>query len=108
MLKLVKDFADYQFVFYWVDQNNIKVSSNLPTREYAHEWLVHHYFEEYTGKERRRSIYDRRYSANKMKLQGGQIFFSKRKASVKGRRMTDKTVNVDLDLSKEKISNLRP
>ncbi|MAY40812.1 MULTISPECIES: hypothetical protein [unclassified Neptuniibacter] len=106
MFKLVKDFDSYEFIYYWVDQNNSKVSSNLATVELAEEWLIHYHFSEYPGKERRRSFYDRRYSANKVKLQGTQIFFSKRKPPLKGRRMTDRVIEVDMDLSKEKINSL--
>lgn len=106
MFKLVKDFDSYEFIYYWVDQDHIKVSSNLATVELAEEWLIHYHFSEYPGKERRRSFYDRRYSANKVKLQGTQIFFSKRKPPLKGRRMTDRVTEVDMDLSKEKIHSL--
>jgi hypothetical protein len=107
MLKLVKDFHEYQFVYYWIDSHAVRVSPNLPTPQFAEEWVIHHYFSEYNGKERRRTIFDRRYDGSKVKLEGTQIFFSKRKPSVKGRRSTDLPIAIDLDLSVEKLHKLR-
>lgn len=107
MLKLVKDFHNYQFIYYWVDEEARKVSPRLPTSQYAEEWVIHYYFSEYEGVERRRTIFDRRYDGAKVKLEGTQIFFSKRKPSIKGRRATDAPVFVDIDLSVRKLAKLR-
>ena len=105
MFKLVKDFDCYAFIYYWVSQDDTKVSCNLATVELAKEWLVQYYFSEYSGEERRRSFYDRRYSENKMKLEGTDIFFSKRKPLLKGRRKTDRAIDDDIDLSIDNINN---
>ncbi|MFT6351978.1 MAG: hypothetical protein ACJAZ4_001573 [Neptuniibacter pectenicola] len=106
MLKLVKDFRNYQFVFYWIDASLNKVSPHLPTKQYAQEWLIHYHFDMYSGKERRRRMVDRRSGLHKMNLSGVQIFFSQRKASIKGRRRSDRDIGVDYDLSKKKLKKL--
>ncbi|WP_067867628.1 hypothetical protein [Neptuniibacter marinus] len=107
MLKLVKDFHNYQFVYYWIDNQRKKVSPSLPTKQYATEWLIHYHFETYSGRERRRRMLDRRSESQKINLRGVQIFFSKRKGLTKGRRRSDLNVEVDFDLSKKKLNKLR-
>ncbi|MDO6513427.1 hypothetical protein [Neptuniibacter sp. 2_MG-2023] len=107
MLKLIKDFHNYQFVYYWINNQRKKVSPNLPTKQYAEEWLIHYHFETYSGRERRCRMLDRRSESQKINLRGVQIFFSKRKGLTKGRRRSDLNVEVDFDLSKKKLNKLR-
>lgn len=106
MLKLVKDFIDYQFTYFWVELSGSKarrVSKNLPTLEHAKEWFINHHFSQYSGQERRKTKQDQRHNSN-IKL---SPILCKRNTSSKGRRVTDKPIHVDIDLSIKKIKALQ-
>ena len=102
MLELVKDLDEYQITFYWIGSENKKVSPNLPTLTHAQEWFFEHMYAQFDGKERRKRKFDRRQS-NTMRT----TLHSKRNIKSTGRRSTDKTITVDIDLSQEKISALK-
>ena len=70
MLKLVKDFSDYQFIYFWVnicDEKANKISDSLPTLQHAQEWFIDYHYAQYKGVERRRFKQDRRLDSNKVK-----------------------------------------
>lgn len=100
-LKLVKDFLEYQFVYYWVDEvQTCKVSPALPTLTHAQEWLVNFHFSQFTEDERRSGKFDRR----KEYLSEKGVYGLPRSS---GRRATDSPITVDFDHSAEKISELK-
>ncbi|EAR60456.1 hypothetical protein [Neptuniibacter caesariensis] len=109
MLELIKDFESFQIFYYWIDPDTGKqVSPKLPTLEYAREWWLSYYTDQYSGEERRSSKIDRREKSAKMKLGGTRIFFSKRKPqSCQGRRVTDVPVQVSLDLTIPKLAEIK-
>ncbi|WP_286238275.1 hypothetical protein [Neptuniibacter halophilus] len=102
MSKLVKDFGDYQFTYYWIDDSNQQISPNLPTLSHAHEWLVTYHHDQHEGTERRKTRYDRRHPNGPMR----DSISSKRNPVSSGRRSTDRPVAVDLDLSVGKVAKL--
>ena len=77
-LKLVKDFQDYQFVYFWIDQDEQAVSPTLPTLEHAKEWFTDQHFRTYEGKERRRRKVDRRNEASSDNTNNAEVPFSRR------------------------------
>lgn len=106
MLRLAKDFIDYQFTYFWVDISGVKgrkVSKNLPTIQHAKEWFIDYHYSKYTGVERRKSKQDQRQNSN-IRL---NPILCKRDTSTRGRRITDKPIKVDIDLSKKKIKALQ-
>lgn len=105
-LKLVKDFKNYQILFYWLDTKANKASPDMTTLRQAEEWIVDHYFSLYQGKERRQSTIDRRH-LKKRQPNGQAVFFSKRKNGAQGRRITDHNIEVDIDLSAGKLNDLK-
>lgn len=106
-LKLVKDFQDYQFVYFWIDGDKQVVSPLLPTLEHAREWFTDRHFKNYEGQERRRRKVDRRNIHAMDKNDNAEIPFSRRVPSKTGRRASDHKISVDIDLAKEKISKLK-
>lgn len=103
MLKLVKDFEDFQVIYYWLDETNQKVSPDLPTLTHAEDWLAIQQAEGYKGRDRRRRIVDRRRNQRPPEQQRN----GKRSAKPLGRRKTDKQIQIDIDYSEEKIKQLR-
>ena len=101
MLYLVKDFEDYNFIFYWIDEDSSKTSPDFPTLEHAKEWFIKYHYEQYLGPERRKCMVDRRKAFRKGEQQFRQVHPSV------GRRVTDKSVEVDIDRAKEKLSRLK-
>lgn len=101
MLYLVKDFEDFNFIFYWVDEESHRISQDFPTLEHAKEWFIRYYHEQYQGPERRKRMMDRRKDFRKGEQQFRQIHPSV------GRRVTDKAIEVDIDLAKEKLTQLK-
>ena len=87
MPKLIKDFRDYQFIYYWYEKNTGKVSPYFPTLNHAEDWFVQQQRSGYSGPERRRPALDKGYSTK--------------------RRAIDSKLKVDLDISREKISELK-
>ena len=107
MFKLVKDFRNYQFVYFWINESKKIVSPHLPTMEHAKEWYTNHHFSLYSGKERRQSKVDRRNKRAKSLDQNSDINISRRIPSSPGRRACDLNISVDIDLSEKKISQLK-
>lgn len=103
MFKLVKDFQDYQFVYFWVNHKK-RISPKLPTLEHAREWFTNVHFSQYKGIERRKSRVDRRHNIRAIYADN---LFAGILASAPGRRCCDKRVKVDLDYSKAKLSQLK-
>ncbi|WP_415896349.1 hypothetical protein ACMXYX_09560 [Neptuniibacter sp. QD72_48] len=106
MLKLVKDFIDYQFTYFWVESSGTKarrISKKLPTLEHAREWFIDYHYAQYNGIERRKSKQDQRKNSNNR----FNPILCKRNASNRGRRITDKPIQIDIDLSKKKIKSLQ-
>lgn len=103
MAKLVKDFIDYQFTFYWVNDRNEQISPDLPTLTHAREWIVKFTNGQYRGADRRKRTYDRRYANGPIR----DSRLSQRTAFSRGRRATDKPVEVEFDLSVIKIDELK-
>lgn len=107
MFKLVKDFKNYQFVYFWIDGNKKIISPLLPTLEHAKEWFTSHHFSLYSGNERRQRKVDRRNIQSKGLEESAEIPFSRRIPSKTGRRASDLNIKVDIDLSEQKISQLK-
>ena len=105
MITLVKDFQDYQFVYFWVDNRKV-VSPKLPTLEHAKEWFTDQHFAHYQGEERRKSKLDRRNNSRAI-YSDLEIAYSRIIASSPGRRCCDKHIKVDLDYSEAKVSQLK-
>lgn len=106
MLKLVKDFNDFHFVYFWADtssKENHRISVALPTLQHAQEWFINYYYAQYTGIERRKFKQDRRHELNNITRPA----YCSRSSSNLGRRITDKAIKVDIDLSKKKIAQLQ-
>ncbi|WP_286238280.1 hypothetical protein [Neptuniibacter halophilus] len=102
MFRLVKDFEEFQFVFYWIDDDANKVSPNLRTLIHAKEWLVEYDFKQRSGTERRQRKADRRMLTDSKKE--GQPS-SRRITTSVGRRASDRPIKIDLDLSADKLKN---
>lgn len=97
--KLVKDFVKAKIVFYWIDDQDKRVSPPQPSLHHAKEWLVHQHFISYDGPERRKSKIDRRFN-------GPHNEHNKRNPHTHGRRVTDRPIKVDLNLAEFKISKI--
>lgn len=85
MPKLIKDFKNYQIVFYWYEKGKGRQSPLMPTLNHAEEWLQQWGNAQYQGTERRR--------------RSGNMSFS--------RRSTDKRICVDVDLCEKKLAELK-
>ena len=105
MLRLVKDFKNYQFIYFWVDKKGNKQSPHLPTLNHAEEWFVSHCFSSFEGDERRQRTFDRRFTQDATEQESNLRQLKRRNPS--GRRSTDTSIKIDVDLSKEKIRNLK-
>lgn len=105
--KLVKDFKEYQFVYFWINGSKKVVSPLLPTMEHAKEWYTNHHFSLYSGQERRQRKVDRRNKGSKGIEENAEIPFSRRIPSSMGRRASDLHIKVDIDLAEKKISQLK-
>jgi hypothetical protein len=103
MIRLVKDFQEYQFIYYWIDNYDEKISPDLPTLTHAKEWLIQRKGARYCGPERRNRICDRRYESSSQR----NNYTSKRSASKLGRRQSDAAFEVVIDLSKDKVRKLK-
>lgn len=105
MLKLIKDFQDFQFTYFWIEitgDRPKKLSKNLPTLQHAHEWFIDYHHSQHQGLERRVIKQDRRQDSNKKYSPA----YCSRLSSSKGRRMTDREIRVDIDLAKKKLQEL--
>ncbi|WP_299182821.1 hypothetical protein [uncultured Neptuniibacter sp.] len=100
MFRLVKDFINFQFCYYWIDEATTKVSPDLPTFNHAQEWIISYHFSQYQGPERRKRKVDRRL------LDAKKQYSSRRKSTSKGRRITDKPISIDIDLAHKKLQIL--
>ena len=105
MYTLVKDFQDYQFVYFWVDNRKV-VSPKLPTLEHAKEWFTEQHFTNYRGMERRKSKLDRRHNTRAI-YSDSEIAYSRIIPSTPGRRCCDQHIKVDQDYSEAKVSRLK-
>jgi len=106
-LRLAKDFKNYQFLYYWFDGQANKISPDMTTFHHAEEWIIDYHFSLYNGTERRKSKIDRRTVNSSRQSKRKAIFFSKRERGLHGRRITDRQVHVDIDLSIEKLELLK-
>ncbi len=102
-MKLVKDLSDSgSIVFYWTyDEAGEAISPELKTLQLADEWRKNYLFSQYEGMERRQSIIDRRKNGDKRKKM--EKNYKSSRQNPQGRRESDQTVNVDIDLFQEKI-----
>lgn len=105
MYTLVKDFQDYQFVYFWLENRKV-VSPKLPTMEHAKEWFRDQHYSNYEGKERRKSKLDRRQNVRAL-YSTSEVLYSRIIPSSPGRRCCDKNIKVDFDYSEEKINKLK-
>ncbi len=103
-MKLVKDLIDGRIVFYWMDDSESIISEYLHSLVEAEEWWKTFVFAQYKGKERRRSIHDRRQDIDTRHKREFREHFNR--TNPHGRRKTDVPLTVDLDLSEEKIKQL--
>ena len=87
MRKLIKDFRNYQFVYYWYEKGTGRASPLLPTLNHAEDWSTQQQRQNYTGPERRQRAL--------------------KNTRMKQRRATDQTIKVDLDISIQKIADLK-
>lgn len=102
MLKLVKDYLNQRTVFYWVDNTDTlePISEQFRSFVQAEEWWKEHMFTQFSGRERRASTEDRRQNLEKRQ----EVDQQSNNSTSTGRRMTDLTVRVNIDLHKEKTS----
>ncbi len=104
MLSLVRDLKGTRVVYYWINRaQRERVSPVFPSFPIAEEWLLKYRHNAYKGKNRRRSLIDRR------KLNGTGDNLDKRtpKPQKQGRRASDKRPKVVLDLAKTKLDELK-
>lgn len=87
MVKLIKDFQNYQYVYYWFKQGIGQISPSLPTLQHVSEWAIQHQSVIYAGEERRSNT--RTYAHNPY-----------------NRRATDRSPAIDIDLSAKKVTQL--
>ncbi|WP_139044301.1 hypothetical protein [Marinobacterium stanieri] len=100
-MQLLKDYIDDRICFYWSDQSGGLVSPRLATFQDAEEWWKRYLFGRYQGKERRRSIFDRRTNhAKRQRVADGAAWGL-------GRRITDLPVRVAHDLASRKVLEMR-
>ncbi|WP_415889472.1 hypothetical protein ACMXYV_16210 [Neptuniibacter sp. SY11_33] len=85
MPKLIKDFRDYQFVYYWYEKGTGKLSPYLPTLTHAEEWIEQHRSTQFNGVDRR----------------------GRDQSSIYQRRASDRILRVDVDISVQKIADLK-
>ena len=100
-IKLFKDFADGRVCFYWTDYDGRQVSPILATLQAAEEWWKQYLFAQFTGRERRRSVLDRRSDYDKRRRVARRL--NSPGLAHFGRRASDQPVRVDQDLAADKI-----
>ena len=105
-LKLIKDLENYKLVYYWACSDQGKVSPDLPTLLHASEWIIQHQATTYEGSERRKTLLDRRKKKTLPNNHETELVFSRR-LKPEGRRITDTIPKVDLDLSAEKLLEMK-
>ena len=105
-LKLIKDLDNYKFIYYWASPEIGKISPNLPTLLHAGEWLVEHKTESFQDPERRKTMVDRRKKNLKSTSPEMELIYSRRE-NPEGRRITDKLPTIDLDMTAEKLNQMK-
>ncbi|WP_415885067.1 hypothetical protein ACMXYO_10480 [Neptuniibacter sp. QD37_6] len=105
-LNLIKDLDNLKIVYYWACPNQGKVSPNLPTLLHASEWFISHNTAKYTGIERRKTMVDRRKQESAAVTAEMDLVYSRR-LKPEGRRITDKELTIDLDLTLDKLSKIK-
>ncbi|WP_415903238.1 hypothetical protein ACMXYR_05680 [Neptuniibacter sp. QD29_5] len=103
-MKLVKDFINYEIVFYWADESLTPCSPHLHSITAAEEWWKKYLFSQYQGPERRKSIVDRRSNHDKRNSMDKNQYS---RSNPLGRRESDKPVKVEIDLFQEKIKEFK-
>lgn len=104
-LKLIKDLDNYRYVYYWACPEQGRISPDFPTLLHAGEWIADIKSSSYTGKERRQTIQDRRKRGLRARSPGQELLFSRREKE--GRRITDRIPSVDMDLTPEKLNDMK-
>ena len=100
-MKLIQDLTSEGIVLYWTGSRAKKLSPDFHNQIEAEEWQKKYHFSQYHGEERRASIYDRRRDELKREFYyAGNRFF---RANPNGRRVTDKPIQVDVDLAHLKL-----
>lgn len=100
-MKLVKDLTKEGVVLYWIGPKAKQLSPYLHCLNEAEEWWKAYHFSLYDGNERRSSIHDRRKDRNKRDhFDLNKNLF---RLNPEGRRLTDRTVKVDIDLFQLKL-----
>jgi hypothetical protein len=100
-MKLIKDLTSEGVVLYWTGSKARKLSPDFHSVNEAEEWWRSYHFSQYDGVERRASIDDRRQDLGKRNsLDNQNCFF---RPNPNGRRVTDKPIKVDVDLSVLKL-----
>jgi len=102
--RLVKDFFDGVFVFYWFNPvTKQRASVYCHTQDEAGEWWLTYHFNQYDGIERRKSIIDRRSLHGKRDARSrGHNFVTE---APDGRRRTDVPIKVDRDVSARRLKD---
>ncbi|WP_415886460.1 hypothetical protein ACMXYO_00450 [Neptuniibacter sp. QD37_6] len=103
-MKLVKDFVEYEIVFYWADENINPVSPTFHSIQHAEEWWKQYLYSQYKGEERRKTMIDRRSNHEKRNRMDKHNFS---RHNPQGRRASDKPVSVEIDLFAEKIKQFK-
>lgn len=99
---LVKDLLGHRIVYYWLDGAD-KVSPELASLALAEEWYIKYNHSLYDGPERRSSHIDRRKLYTKRDKERNTELLP---TNPVGRRITDRHVQVSLDLAKQKMLDL--
>lgn len=101
VLRLVKDLSVSGIVYFWIDNDSMKVSPDIPTLLLAEEWRTGFLFADFDGVEKRQSQIDRRKDKHQ-RIDVDEQLLSDR-SHPEGRRLADLPVKVDIDLAAEKL-----
>ena len=103
-MELVKDLHNHRVVYYWVDDDRVRLSPVLASFTAAKEWRTAHLHDEYPGWNRRRSHIDqRRYQHKRNSLALGHEHIA---LITSGRRSSDRTTKVTIDRAQPKLAAL--
>ncbi len=104
-IQLFKDFVDGRICFYWADLGGRQVSPAMATRLEAEEWWKQYLFSQFSGRERRQSIHDRRSDYDRRHRMAKWLQLTG--VANYGRRVSDQPIRVGSDLAAEKIRLLK-
>lgn len=90
-MQLVKDFKNYQFIYYWYSKEQGRISPVFPTLVHASEWCHSYHAGNYHGIERRQA------SAHAAMPDNSHL----------QRREADQLLKSPIDIAAKKVAKLR-